>query len=126
MLHKRRIWTLFEVDTAGLLADKLTEHTWTLCTAFFVYGRPDVVFLNDSTTEDSVVEFAVLRKDGDSWYQIESITFGWCDHEKALRYVEQCLDPGTTLEQWAERAMCSRVSPLFEDSEQHRGRMCCA
>ena len=75
------------ISTAEVLAEKLTQHTWTLCTAFQLGA---LLFLNDSTSEDGAGEWAIL-KDGQ---QIETITFGWCSTEQALDYISQ-LQSGT-------------------------------
>jgi hypothetical protein len=122
MLHKNRRWTLAEVETAGLLARTLVEHTWCVCNGFYVAGRPDVVFLNDSTGPDGAQEYAVCRKEDGNWYQIESITFGWCKLDRAEQYVRGMLGA-------APAAMRAPVNPRIETREEHgrHGRpMCCA
>ena len=73
--------------TAEILARFLTQQTWTLCQAFAI---GDLVFLNDSTSEDGASEWAV-HKDGQ---QLESITFSWCTEEEALSYIQR-LQAGT-------------------------------
>ena len=90
MMHSRRTFCVFPVETADDLAEKLTAHTWTLCTAFRL---GDYVFLNDSTGEDGAQEYAVVRVTADpaSAEQVESITFGWCDRTKALAYIRRTL-----------------------------------
>ena len=83
MFHDTRIWCEpGVVDTPVELAEKLTQYTWTLCTA---WRLGDLLFLNDSLREDGAGEWAVLR-DG---RQIESITFGWCDRAQALQYITE-------------------------------------
>lgn len=86
MLHKSRTWCLHSVTDAEDLARKLTESTWTLCTAF---GLADYVFANDSTSPDGAQEFAVLRsRDARGDYQqVETITFSWCTEEQAFTLI---------------------------------------
>ena len=68
----------------------LTQSTWTLCSAFVVNGHPDYLFLNDSTHEDGAGEWAILvRKPDESFLQIETITFSWCDESRGLDYVRR-------------------------------------
>lgn len=91
MLHKTRSWCVAQLLDPKDLARKLTEHTWTGCQAFELAGY---LFLNDSTSPDGAQEYAVLKRPlaaEESWFQIESITFGWCDFEKGLTYIRQIL-----------------------------------
>lgn len=87
MLHEKRIWGE-PVMPASLveLAEKLVDYTWTCCTAWRADER--TLLLNDSTSPDRIQEYAILRLIEGRWFQVESITFGWCDHEKALKYIE--------------------------------------
>ena len=79
MMHNRRRWCVSAVATAEELAEKLTQHTWTLCTGFFVPTHPHYLFLNDATHEDGAGEFGVVAGGMDGPHiQIESITFSWC------------------------------------------------
>ncbi|MFO0849937.1 MAG: hypothetical protein U0871_15485 [Gemmataceae bacterium] len=89
-MHGRRTFCVYPVETADELAEKLTAHTWTLCTAFRLL---DYLFLNDSTSEDGAQEYAVVRAPTDDGpaVQVESITFGWCDRAKAADYIRRTL-----------------------------------
>ena len=83
--HNKRVWCVANATDAETLARDL-KRTWTLCTGFRLGGY---LFLNDSTSEDAVQEYAVVReRDG---VQVESITFGWCSPEKALTYVQEAV-----------------------------------
>lgn len=90
MMHSRRTFCVSLVETADELAEKLTAHTWTLCTAFRL---GDYLFLNDSTGESAAQEYAVVWAPADDGtaFQVESITFGWCDRAKALDYIRWTL-----------------------------------
>lgn len=93
MFHAKRRWGVGPVASAEDLARKLTEHTWTLCTGFYVAGHEQYLFLNDATSEDGAGEWAVLKKKlGDREHvQIESITFSWCRFDQALAFIRQAL-----------------------------------
>ena len=89
MLHSRRTFCVTDVGTIEELAEKLTEHTWTLCAGFRLQTpEQTLLFLNDSTSEDAIQEYAVLSEDG---RQLESITFGWCDQARAEGHVRAVL-----------------------------------
>lgn len=91
MLHTKRTWCVTEAGSPEGMAEKLTRHTWTLCTAFRLR---EYLFLNDSTSENGVQEYAVLTAptypDGPCT-QVESITFGWCRYEEGLEFVRRIL-----------------------------------
>jgi hypothetical protein len=61
-----------EYDVASIdeLVENFTQYTWTLCTAF---ALQDLIFFNDSFSEDGAQEYAVVR----AGQQIESITVSW-------------------------------------------------
>lgn len=91
MMHKRR-WCVAPVATAEELAEKLTKHTWTLCTGFFVPTQPRYLFLNDATHEDGAGEYGVISGGLEGPHvQIESITFSWCSIEEALDHIRKTL-----------------------------------
>ena len=117
MLHEKRRWCVGPVESVEALAEKLTGHTWTLCTAFSVRSYPQYLFLNDSTSEDWALEFAVLKVTPEGHRQIESITFGWCSEFTALRYIRQILagDFDTA---------GVPVQPLLDTLQKHRCHHC--
>ena len=84
MVHRRRIYNIAKIESVEELAKAVTESVWTLCTGFELGGH---LFLNDSFTEDSAQEYAVV-KDG---RQVESITFGWCDRDRAAQHIRDIL-----------------------------------
>ncbi|MEZ5065892.1 MAG: hypothetical protein R3B81_14255 [bacterium] len=89
MLHERRRFHVADVEGVYDLCEKLTQHTWTLCTGFRLRAEGQtLLFLNDSTSEDGAQEYAVFAGDR----QVESITFGWCTLERAEELVCQVLD----------------------------------
>src|ERR1700683_917953 len=89
MFHPNRRWCVGLVESAEALAEKLTGHTWTLCTAFSVRGSPQYLFLNDSISEDGAAEFGVVKAMLGGHVQIESITFGWTSKSTTLHYIHQ-------------------------------------
>lgn len=87
MIHAKRPFSITDMATAEGLAEKLTKHSWTLCTGFRFGGH---LFLNDSFSEDGAVEYAVIREsDG---VQVESITFGWCTEAQAVEYIKRVVE----------------------------------
>lgn len=80
MLHPMRRFNVVRIRSVEELAEQVTRYTWTLCTGFELDGY---LFLNDSFTEDSAQEYAVV-KDG---RQVESITFSWCTRYQAEKHV---------------------------------------
>lgn len=91
MSHKRRRFQIADVLTEDELAVTLRAHTWTLCTGFR-FGAS--LWLNDSFSEDSVQEYAVVREaDG---AQLETITVSWCSAEE-LRTHASRLAVGTAV-----------------------------
>jgi hypothetical protein len=89
MMFKNRRHYIGDIDTAEQLAEKLTQHSWTLCTGFRYAG---FLFLNDSTGEDGAQEYAIVRET--DRMQVESITFGWCDQARGLEHIRR-LEAGT-------------------------------
>lgn len=91
MMFKNRTHRVVSVASIDELAEKLVEHTWTLCTGWELDG---LLFLNDSTCEDGAGEWAVVIPDQDrrAGEQIESITFSWCDLAQAIEHIRLCLD----------------------------------
>ena len=91
MTHARRRFCAGDAASAEDLAMKLTDRTWTLCTAFRLGGY---LFLNDSTSEDGAQDYAVVKTPAapsGPHRQVESMTFGWCDSDKVLGYTRKCL-----------------------------------
>ncbi len=121
MFHKNRRWCLGEVDSPKELARRLTQFTWTLCTAFYVRGYEQYLFLNDATHEDSAAEFAVVLISGQEHIQIESITFSWCSADRALALVHQVLAG-----EFDKASYASPVQPLIEKADTHGRCPLCA
>ncbi len=88
MLHRSRFWSVVDVAVAEALAYKLTQQTWTGCTAFRL---GTYVYTNDATGPDGAQEYAVLRSftRSDLLVQVETITFSWCSEDRALALIQQ-------------------------------------
>jgi len=104
MLHTKRRWGIARCEDAGELAGKLTEQTWTLCSAFRTAGG--TIWANDSTCEGAIQEYGVLRRDEDgAWRQVESITVSWFGRDELRSYIGQAdagdLDTRPTLDRIA-------------------------
>lgn len=91
MFHRNRTWCLCSVESPEKLAGMLSTQTWTLCSAFYATGHPEYLFLNDSLSEDGAQEFAVVKRLGEQFVQVESITFSWCRIDQALHHITECL-----------------------------------
>ena len=119
MLHSRRTWGWTPVATTEELAEKLTQHTWTGCSAFELAGY---FFLNDSTCADGAQEYAVVKQlpDG-SFEQIESITFSWCNQERALELIRQVVAG-----QYDQADYRRTVNPKLETASDHGRCHLCA
>mgnify|MGYP003145510460 CR=1 FL=1 len=90
MMHKNRIWQIKDVDSAIELAADLKAATWTRCSGWR-FG--DTVWLNDSTCEDGLQEYAVLRdEDHGNYRQLESITVSWCETGQLVESSTQMAD----------------------------------
>lgn len=85
MFHTKRRFRLDPVGTVDELAEKLTQHTWCLCQGFELLGY---LFLNDALSEDGAQEYGIVKKDGDRYFQVESVTFDWCAPERAIAIIE--------------------------------------
>ena len=119
MWHRKRRWSVAPVASPEDLAEKLTEHTWTLCTAFELQGY---LFLNDSTSEGDTGEFAVVKPLSDGGHvQVESITFGWCKPDRALELIREVLAGKFDAE-----AAFGVVQPALDSPQQHGRCAFCA
>ena len=118
MFHSNRIWCVADVETPEELAEKLTEQTWTLCAGFRL---GNCVFLNDSLSEDGAQEYAVLVNEDGVLYQVESITFGWCSRESALKHIRAALagEFGSVMKQKVD-------SRVLQSPEEHGRCELCA
>ena len=117
MLHKKRIWSLTQIDSAEELAIKLFQVTWTGCQAFLLN---QFIFANDSTSADGAQEYAVLRPSSSSecLEQIESITFSWCSESRSLELIRFILTDGCDLVAW-----CHLPRRQFQTAQEHGN--CC-
>jgi hypothetical protein len=119
MLHENRAWRVIDVDSAESLALKLTDHIWCGCTAFRL---GEYYWLNDATSPDGAQEYAVVKRTvSHKFIQIESITFSWCDFERAQQFIDLTLQGDFDSSDW-----CRSVQPLIEPPEQHGRCQLCA
>lgn len=88
MLHSKRVWSVAPAESAEWLAEKLTQFTWCGCNGFSLGGY---LFVNDATSGDGAQEYGVLRRQGEQYVQIESLTFSWMDEAKALEIIRRVL-----------------------------------
>lgn len=102
MLHRNRIWTVHEVESSEELSKQLVGHSWTLCTGFYVSGYNEYVFVNDATSEDALQEYAVLKRVGTTFHQIESVTVSWCSDSELLELIRRILAGEFDDEHWTQ------------------------
>lgn len=76
---------VFRIEDPPDLAEKLSAYSQVLCSAFETAGG--TIWACDSTSEDAIQEYGVLRPDGDHYRQVESITVSWCDAAKLERFI---------------------------------------
>jgi len=88
MWHSKRIWSVMPAENAASLAEQLTQYTWCGCNGFELGGY---LFVNDATSADGAQEYGVIRRRGDRYVQIESLTFSWMTTEKALALIRRVL-----------------------------------
>jgi hypothetical protein len=114
-MHKRRTWVVHPAESAEWLAEKLVGHSWCSCAGWSLGGY---LFLNDQTSEDGAFEVAIVklpRFEGDIWYQVESVTFGWLSSPAVLMQHWRETGHRTTPEQLAlghiSRAVSGECDP---------------
>lgn len=88
MLHSRRVWAIAPAQSAQWLAEQVTQYTWCGCNGFELSGY---LFVNDATSADGAQEYGVLRRYGEGYVQIESLTFSWMTIERALSIIRRVL-----------------------------------
>lgn len=88
MIHATRRWHVEPVPEVEWLAEKLCEKTWPLCQGFELRGY---LFLNDAKSEEEDQEYAIVKRDGSRFFQLESVAFDWCAPERALQVIDDTL-----------------------------------
>lgn len=83
-MHAGRIWNVAGPYGPAQLAERLNNHSWTLCTGFECLGY---LYLNDSFSEDSAQEYAVVRKS--DLVQVESITVSWMTQQRIAEFAAE-------------------------------------
>lgn len=111
MLHTNRVWCVSPVASIEELTQKLSEMSWCGCTGFELDGY---LFLNDSTSPDAIQEFAFVKRNGDDFRQVETITTSWCDQDQLLGYIRR-----TLAGEFDQSAFSHRLSLTIESPEQH-------
>ncbi len=113
MLHCDRVWCVTPATSQEALARQLIETTWCGCTGFELESY---LFLNDSTSPDSLQEFAILKRheDGQSFLQVESITVSRCDESQMLHYIV-----ATLMGEYDISEFVHEVSPMLQSPEEH-------
>lgn len=105
MFFEKRLQQIYKCESVDELVEKLIEYTWTLCT---VFQLDDLLFVNDSSSEDGAQEYAVLKiiphdpmfGDGPTrngirlvnGKKIESLTVSWMKPDRLREIVEDLLE----------------------------------
>ena len=111
MLHHHRRFAFTVVSSIEELTEKLTQHTWTLCTCFAYQG---LLLANDSFSGDEVQEYAVYKEAR----QVESLTVSWMTRERLQEVIEALLRGEYTTEY-------GPVAPLHtEPARSHTCSLC--
>lgn len=86
MLHKSRVWRIQTCTTPEEIAGIIARYdSMVLCTAFRV---GNITLLNDSTSEDSLQEYALCIGD----IQVDSITTSWCKPERLAEIIRGAMN----------------------------------
>jgi hypothetical protein len=109
MIHYNRRFGVYDVASVGELVENFTQHTWTLWTGF---SLEDLLFLNDSLSEDRAQEYAVVRQGR----QIESLTVSWMSRAEAHNTIDWLLRGGG--EDYGP------VSLTLDPAEDHHCQLC--
>lgn len=113
MMHKNRRWGVVAVegeDRADKLAALLTDHSWCSCNGWRVDGEwGHYLFLNDQTSANGAFEVGVIRCD--TWRQVESITFSWCDRARAEELIAAVLAGSYDDQSWPSGVSPDQVQP---------------
>jgi hypothetical protein len=77
MKHPDRVFGVFRERHVNLLAENIFCHQWCRCVGF-EFGQ--YLFLNDSVSDDSLIEFAVFKSTERGYVQIETISILLISH----------------------------------------------
>lgn len=118
-MHSKRVWCATQTESLDEITRRLKDHSWTLCTGFEIGGY---LFLNDSTSEDAIQEYAVVKKptaSEDAYIQVESLTVSWCSPEKLCELIQQAING-----KFDNIVFFGHVTPRIETAVEHRARCC--
>lgn len=118
MLHPDRVWCLTQVDSCEDLASKLTEYSWTCCTAF---ALQNYLWLNDSPCAGELEEYAVVKRASPAgpMLYIARVDFEWCSYQATFSTIRQTLRGKLDSQRIAEL-----VSPHLEIPAEHACSHC--
>lgn len=127
MFHKNRIHSVKVYESPEEMAKWLSEYSLTLCTGM---QYKNTVWLNDSTGEDSLQEYAVCRyKDAETLEQMESITVSWCTKAELMMYIKWLAGEGPYVsdngeEDWEIPVFYGTFQNRIAPFENHRCHLC--
>lgn len=89
MMHSKRPHQIATASTPQEIHDKLKRFSWTLCTGF---RWKSLLLLNDSTSEDAIQEYGLIKLAPgreDQGIQIDSLTVSWMKQEEFVAFLEK-------------------------------------
>lgn len=92
MLHDNRPFSLTPIATLPEVAHELTRvRSWVLCQGFEVSVGPGIswLFLNDSTSEDAIQEYAFCLRTPEGIKQVESYTVSWAEGAELTEFLQK-------------------------------------
>ncbi len=117
-----------DVATLEVLAEKLSDYTWTKCTGLRWNGW---LLLNDSFSEDGAQEYAVVRES--DMVQVESLTVSWMSKDELLKLMQE-VTSGQGAHAYLRQqggvaillgvSMSQRVTNVIEDGRVHHCGNC--
>ncbi|BAY59259.1 hypothetical protein NIES2135_61360 (plasmid) [Leptolyngbya boryana NIES-2135] len=113
MLHTHRVWHIKTVPTLEELVKALLKKNYVLCAGFRV---GDLLFLNDSTSEDAIQEYAIVLNVDQAFTQVESVTVDWCSPEELHRIIGDI--------QAGDYALVASIAIRVDESDSHRCESC--
>lgn len=113
MVHKGRTFCIVGKHTPNSFAEEIKSvSTWTLCTGFQVGAY---LWVNDSFTEDSAQEYAVIKMEKDErgkdgvgeviGRQVESVTVSWCTIQRLEEIVRE-IEAGGEVDMHEQKIKC--------------------
>lgn len=113
LFSKDRAYALKNAGTLDVLAFNLRFRFQPLCVVFFHEG---LYFFNDSANSKSVQEFAVVKKSGQSWLQVDTLAVGLMGVDELKEYLLRLYS--------GHEEFSAEVFPRISDGDGHDCELC--